>query len=471
MDYINNFRLKIGERIISVCDPGPGHILSALTIGEYSGIDRKLLGNIRASGLAHLLAVSGMHVSLVAGICFFFIRNLICLIPGLALRYDSKKTAACFAIIGTFIYLLISGAKVAAIRAFIMCLLFLIAVLFDRNITPIRSVAFAAFAILLVQPEVLFSPSFQMSFAAVVGLICCYQIISSKISFAAFGRNIFTKFILYFSGIVISSLIAGFATMPYSMYHFNQIANYGLIANLVAIPLTSFVLMPLVVINFILFPLGLDYYTLKLASFATKAIVWIANYTASLPHALISPPHMPAEVIGIITIGSLWLLLWQQKWRYLGLLPILAGFTMMKTQELPDIMLDSQKFGYVIYADHNLYSSKQKIPRYTRDNWQRFYGLQKIEKLDEFSNAICQENSCATQLKNQNILITYDHDISQNKCENNNLIINLSDNDFNCMDETMVINKSDLQKNGNIIIYLDKEIKIKTVKGHNAKII
>jgi competence protein ComEC len=466
-NYINNLRLKIGQRILEVAGAGVGHIISALTIGEYSGINRGLLNNIRASGLAHLLAVSGMHVSLVAGICFLFIRSLICFVPNIALRYDSKKIAALFTIIGTLIYLFISGAKVAAIRAFIMCLFFLAALLLDRNITPIRSVAFAALAILIVQPEVLFSPSFQMSFAAVVGLISCYQIISKKLSFAFFYRNIFTKFLFYFMGIIISSFIAGFATMPYSMYHFNQIANYGIIANLVAIPITSFLLMPLVVINFILFPFGLDYYSLKLTAMATKPIIFIANYTSSLSYALISPPHMSAIVIAMITLGGLWFLIWQERWRYLGIIPIILAIFIMKYQKLPDIMIDAQKFGYVIYSNDKLYMGN-KIPKYTKDNWQRYFGVQQIHKISE-SDLLCDENICKVDVNGKKIVII-NKVVSSKYCYDSDLIINLSDKNIDCPNNIRVINKDYLRDKGNIAIYVRDTIKIDSVKDSYEKI-
>ncbi len=152
-----------------------GGIAAALTTGDRSGIPDDVREKFVASGLAHILAISGLHLSIVAGLIFFMIRKGGALIPPFALRVNTKKIAAIGAIIITGLYLGLSGFGVPAQRAFLMTSMVMIAILINRNAFSLRTVAFAATVILLVTPENLLGPSFQLSFAAVVGLIAAYE--------------------------------------------------------------------------------------------------------------------------------------------------------------------------------------------------------------------------------------------------------------------------------------------------------
>ena len=164
-------RYKISQQVIDLLGEGRGHIASALMIGEYHSMDKQLLQNIRGSGLAHLLAVSGMHISIVASVFFFGSRILMAAYMPLVIRYNIKKIAAIIALVGSMGYLFISGMQVSAIRAFIMNFFIILAIILDRSPYPMRSIAFAALVIMIWMPHSIFTPGFQMSFAAVASLI------------------------------------------------------------------------------------------------------------------------------------------------------------------------------------------------------------------------------------------------------------------------------------------------------------
>ena len=215
---------------------------------------------MRDAGRAHLLAISGLHIGLVAGILFIGVRALLALVRPWALVYLIKKWAA--AITGAFAYALIAGATVPTLRAIMMVGLVLTAVMLDRRGLSMRLLAWAALAILILQPESLLGPSFQMSFAAVTALIAAYEFLSQRRRYRADGASALPPWLrkggLYLSGVALTTVIAGAATAPFAMYHFNRIADYGLTANLVAVPVTAMWVTPWAVAAFLLMPSGLE---------------------------------------------------------------------------------------------------------------------------------------------------------------------------------------------------------------------
>ena len=168
-------RDKINRRIDAVLPESTRNIGKALITGNSKGVPFETYQNYRNAGIAHILSVSGLHMSLLAGIVFFIIRTVLSLIPYVSLRWNTKKTASFCALMICFFYLQISGMSYAAQRAFIMVALMLSAVLLNRRPLSVVSVAWAAFFVLLFSPESLVSPGFQLSFSAVTALICVYE--------------------------------------------------------------------------------------------------------------------------------------------------------------------------------------------------------------------------------------------------------------------------------------------------------
>ncbi|MEO1142644.1 MAG: ComEC/Rec2 family competence protein, partial [Pseudomonadota bacterium] len=284
---VNRFRSRIEQRIRSALPDETGHVAIALVTGNKSGITEPIRQALRNTGLAHILAISGLHMALVTLTVVALIRHAMANIPSVALVKPVKKIAVCFGFVSATGYLMISGWGVATQRAWIMISVMLLAVLLDRRAITMRSVATAATIILLIRPESLFSPGFQMSFAAVTSLVAGYELIT-KYRFERRDIHPYAnqtcwifrtfKFInLYFGGIAATSIIAGLATAIFVAWHFHQIAPLGLLANLLAMPIVSLIIMPGVLFSVLLMPYGLESLALAPVSIGIGWVIDIAQ--------------------------------------------------------------------------------------------------------------------------------------------------------------------------------------------------
>ena len=347
---IEELRKHIVARINSILPADEAGITAAIVAGERGGIRHEITENYRDSGLAHFLSISGLHMTMLAGLMFFLIRLIIAFIPPLALRYDSKKISAVAAILLSFFYLLISGAEIPTQRAFIMTLIVLVGVLIGRKAISMKTIAWAALIVLIISPWALIGASFQMSFAAVVMLIAFYEKFAGPIQrFLNGGTNrsigIINRTVrivwAYFAGIVISDLVASLATLPFGIYHFNMISIYTSLGNFLAGPVIGLVIMPFVLIALLMMPLGLDYWPLKLVGWGIKLVNEITAYVASLPEAGYQVLALPFWGLLLIVMGGLWLAIWQLPWRRWGWLAIGLGGLSILTVQVPQAMISA----------------------------------------------------------------------------------------------------------------------------------
>ncbi len=322
---INLLRKKVVKKIYAELTHDEASITAAILAGDRSGISQELNKNYQNSGLAHFLSISGLHMSMIAAMTFFAIRLIISLIPPLALKYDSKKIAAIFAIMMSFIYLIISGGQIPAQRAFIMTLIVLSGVLFSRRAISIRMLSIAALIVLIISPYALISASFQLSFAAVLVLIAFYEKYSSVIYNFFKGKNIIKIIIAYIVGLLLSDFVASIATLAFAIYHFNKIAIYTTLGNLLAGPIIGLIIMPFVLLSLFLMPFNLYTFPLKIVGLGIKLVNNITSYISSLPNAGYQVLSMPFWGLMLIIFGGLWLCIWQRKWRLWGIIPIIIG--------------------------------------------------------------------------------------------------------------------------------------------------
>ena len=329
-------------------------ITAAIVAGERGGIRQEITENYRDSGLAHFLSISGLHMSMLAGLMFFLVRFVLALIPPLSLRYDSKKVAAVFAIFMSAVYLVISGAEIPSQRAFIMTFIVLLGVLFSRKAISMRMISWAGLIVLILSPQALISASFQMSFAAVVALIAFYERFAAPLHRFLNGSRddglslpvkILRIVFAYVLGILVSDLVASLATLPFSIYHFNQIALYTTFGNLLAGPIIGLVIMPFVLIALLLMPFNLDVWALKIVGFGVEKVNEITAYVASMPEAGYRVAAMPFGGLLLIVLGGLWLCIWRLRWRLWGWILIVIGSLSILTVRIPDVMAD--KYGEV----------------------------------------------------------------------------------------------------------------------------
>lgn len=385
---LNSLRYDIGRSIDEVLDGQVSATAIALVTGDRAKLDKLTKEHMRASGLAHLLAISGLHVSMVAGFLFFAARGILAISYRASENWPIKKIAALASLLGSFAYLLISGTPVSAERAFLMISLILLAVLLDRSPTPMRSMAFAALAILVVTPEQLLFPGFQMSFIAVICLIGAYEFLSSNYPrfFAIDTQNsrikFFSKFWLYPIGVMTTTLIAGFATAPVAAFHFNRFAVYGALANLFAVPVMTFVVMPAGVISGLLMPFGLEFLSLPIMGAGIDWILTVAEKVANFEGSTTNIASFSVTSLVLIIFGILWLCFWQTKWRALGFLPLLLAFVFIKAQSKPDIIVDEKARLFGLNIDGELQVSNRRRG-FKLDEWLGHFGQNEIIKLSK----------------------------------------------------------------------------------------
>ena len=334
-------RQAIGRRVLAALPGETGAIANALITGERGGIPEATNQAFRDSGLFHILSISGLHMVVMAGAVFLSIRLVLAAIPSIALRYPIKKWAAAGAMLGAFAYLQISGVAVATVRSCIMISIMFLAVILDRPALALRNVALSALLILAVWPESLLDPGFQMSFAAVVALVSAYEWLRERDDRSGNvpRRGVLATGVLFFGGIVTSTLVAGFAVAPFGVYHFHNTQQFAILANLLAIPICNIVVMPASLAALLMMPFGLEALPLWVMGLGIDAMVWCANAVARIPGAVGRVPAIPTVAFGLMVAGGLWLLLWRTRWRVLGVAPMALGLMLAPTGSRPDVLV------------------------------------------------------------------------------------------------------------------------------------
>jgi competence protein ComEC len=338
---ISGLRDAIDARIRAVVPGDKGAIASALITGKRDAISAPVNDAMYVSSLAHVLSISGYHMAVVAGVVFFVLRALLALVPGFASARPIKKWSAVGALAAATFYLLLSGAEVATQRAFIMTAIVLVGVMADRSALTLRTLAIAAFVVLLVAPQAVVHPSFQMSFAATLALIAAYErglpwfnkadtSIGARVALWG-GREIV--------GLLLASLVAGLATTPYAAFHFHRLAPYGVLANLLAMPIVSAWVMPMGLLALIAIPFGADGVLWRLMGDGIDWMIVVALWVGSLPGAV---GRMPAFGVGTLLLGTaglVMLCLLKSPLRLSGAALIVGACLVAIPAPLPDVLV------------------------------------------------------------------------------------------------------------------------------------
>ncbi len=465
--WIAAVRQQVTTRIRAAAPGEAGAIAAALVTGDRSGISRDTMAAMRDSGLAHLLAISGLHMGLVAAILFFGLRTLLACSERLALRYPIKKGAAAVALLGGFAYLVLAGATIPTQRAFLMTGFVLVAVLLDRIAISLRLVAWAATVILLISPESLLSASFQMSFAAVVALVALYE--DGWRAWKKTGvESWLGKLSLYMGGVATTTIVAGAATGIFAMYHFGRIAHFGVAANLLAVPITAFWIMPWAVIAMILMPFGLEALAFVPMTWGIDAVVGVAGVVAGWPGAVGHTPAMPVEGLAVAAFGGLWLCLWRRKWRYAGLVGIVAGVASISLYAVPDILVSGDgRLMAVLDQDGALLLSTKRRERRTASAWLRRAGQHDANAWRSSAAVIrCDGLACSYETKGRMVALVNDARALLEDCRRANIVISAIPVRSRCPSARLVVDRFDLWRKGAHAIWFDREgLKVATVAG------
>lgn len=356
-------RMAASARIQEILPDDIGGFAAAITTGDRSAMSRDALDALRASNLAHLLAISGLHMGLLTAVVFGALRVLLAAHPVIALTWPTKAIAAIGALIAATGYLALSGGNVATQRAFIMVAVALAALLLGRRALSLRAVAVAATIVLALRPEALMGPGFQMSFAATTALVAVFGWLRDweQGGMPRWAKPVFAT--------VVSSAVAGLATAPIAAAHFNAIAHYGLIANLLSVPLMGILVIPAAVAALVLAPLGLEWVGLWAMGLGLNWILGVAHWIADLEHARGYVMGPGPWVLPLLAFGFLTLILWQGWLRWAGLVAMAASFLIWQGATRPDVLISDAGTLVGVMTPEGRSLSKPKGAGFVARNW------------------------------------------------------------------------------------------------------
>ncbi|MFA4893789.1 ComEC/Rec2 family competence protein [Brevundimonas sp.] len=373
---VNGLRFDLASRIVARLGERTGGIAAAMTTGQEAWLNPADVDVMRDSGLAHILSISGLHMAVVGGFAFFLIRLLVAAWPWLALRVSGKKVAAIGGLLAVGTYLVVSGAPPPAERAAITASIAFLAILLDRQAITMHALAVAAFVVLLLQPEAIVTPGFQMSFAATAALVALVEAWPRrpKEIAAPLPILIVQRAGAWLAAAVLASLVAGAATGPFAMQHFNRTAMYGLAANLATAPVSDFLIMPMLALGALLEPVGLGAPFLWLAGQGIGLMLAIGEWTAGLPGAVRTVASAPDFALPISFLGVLFCCLWRGPLRWLGL-PFAAAVMLWPRAPTPDLWIGDGGTNAAWVRDGRTLVMRPGVRQFAVDVWSRRRGV------------------------------------------------------------------------------------------------
>ncbi|OCP26329.1 MULTISPECIES: ComEC/Rec2 family competence protein [unclassified Ensifer] len=375
-EYLAAKRETVGERIRTVIGGDTGALAAALVTAEERAIGRDTVEMLRQAGLAHVLAISGLNMVLAAGTFLIGARTVLSAVPGLAQRVAIKKIAAAGALTMVFLYILISGGAVSAVRAWIMISIMLVAVFFDRMSISLRNIALAAIVIIVMTPSAVAGPGFQMSFAATLALVAGYARWRERAGGGEqptpdrwWGRRLVAGFVI---GVVVTSLIGGLATAVYSAAYFQRLPAYGLLANILAAPLISIVIMPFGLFAMLLMPFGLEQYPLTVMAWGLDGMLVIARFVTSLDGEFLTGRIGPLAFL-LIAFGGIMLCVLRTWLAGIGALLLFSGLACLvfEDRQLPAVLVSEDGRLVGLVTDAAIATNRDRPSDFLFSQWQR----------------------------------------------------------------------------------------------------
>ncbi|MGD9501706.1 MAG: ComEC/Rec2 family competence protein, partial [Methyloceanibacter sp.] len=473
---VDGLRAAINARIRVALSGETGEIAVALITGERGGISEEVNQSMRDSGLTHVLSISGLHMAIMAGTVYWLVRALLALVPGLALRYPIKKWAAAAALAAATFYLALSGAAVPTVRSWIMMSIVLIAVMLDRPALTMRNVALAALAILVVSPESLFDPSFQMSFAAVVGLVAFYEWLSRRdrprLRDASPIWGSLHRGGALIAGAAATTLIAGTAIAPFALYHFHRMTHYGLVANLIAAPLVSVLIMPMAVLSLAVMPFGLEFWPLQAMGLGIDLMVRTGEWVGSWPGAVSILPQISGLALVLIVLGGLWLCLWQTRARAFGLVIAACGIALAPQNLRPDVLIERNGETAALRSDAgSLVFPPATAANYSAENWLLADGDERdVAKATDETAFRCDTLGCFGLVKGKTVALIRHPGALEEDCRLADIVIAPFTVGKKCRAARVIVDRRALKTQGAHALYIEGlSIRTETVaaaRGH-----
>lgn len=321
---LTNWRNYSAQNITNGEIGGGRGLLSALMTGNRSYVSESENEALRISGLGHIVSVSGLHVGLLAAIVFFPLRKLLICIPNFALFFDVRKIAAIFTLGILSLYTFLTGAEAPALRALIMAFVAFVGLIFDRRAISMRGLAISALILLCIFPEQAIDPGFQMSFLATMALIALWEWYEKHQD--SRPKTLLEKIAFWPTAAGLTSLCAGLATIPISLFNFSAINTYGLFANLIAAPISDFIIGPFAAIGALFSAIGLGEAFLNIAAWGCEIILKIGAFFASLPQYVPLFGEFGPISLASMTLGIVWFCVFHGLVRKLAIIPFFLGF-------------------------------------------------------------------------------------------------------------------------------------------------
>ena len=394
----DGLRQRLSRRITTRVEGSAGGIAAALATGDVGAIGLADAEAMRRAGLAHLLSVSGLHITAVVGIVMTITIRLLALWPWLALRVRLPLVGALAGALAAIGYTWLTGAEVPTIRSCVAAMLVLAALALGREAMTLRLVAAGAVIVLLFRPEALMGASFQLSFAAITAIVALHEHPAMR---RWFGPHPDWRWSLARQGgaLLVTGLVVEAALMPIAIFHFHKAGLYGAFANIVAIPWTTFVAMPIEMVALLLEPWGLAGPFWQMLEWALEALLRLAHFVASRPGAAVAMPVAPAWTFALAVAGGLWLALWRTRGRWIGVPLLLGGTAAMLVAPAPDLIVTGDGRHAAIRTDGGMALLRERAGDYMRITLAEMSGSQgELAALSDQSAARCGKDVCLTRM-------------------------------------------------------------------------
>jgi competence protein ComEC len=368
--------------------------------GDQGKIPLPTAQAMRDSGLAHLLSISGLHIAVVVGGVIFLVRRGLALSPYIALHWPVRTIAVGAAALAGIGYTMLAGAEVPTVRTIIATLIVLLGIVIGREAFSLRLLAAAAMIILAVRPEALLGPSFQLSFAAVIAIVALYESrlgnwLTTSVEHEGWPRRLARHGL----ALLVSGLVAELALSSIGLFHFNRAGLYGVFANLLAIPWSSFVIMPLLVLALLAEAIGAGGLVWPAVGWAMAQLIALAEATAALPGAVVRLPTMPVAAYALIIAGGLWLALWRSRVRWLGAAAIAAGLLGAVLAPPPDLLISGDgRHAALRLADGRLAFLRSRTSDFLRDMWGDALAASGDARFADLPGMTCSADTCVAAI-------------------------------------------------------------------------
>jgi competence protein ComEC len=396
------FREGIAARIMAVVPGAAGAVAATLLTGINTAISPADRTAFATAGLAHILAVAGLHIGIVMSTVFVAVRFALAQSEWAALRWRIKEIAGIAAILVGAFYMAMTGMHLPIIRSFIMASLVTVGLLAGRRAISMRGLGLAATLLMLFQPEAVAAVSFQMSFSAVLVLVAGYEALqSTQLDAFAHHDGLLGWLRRDLTLVAVTSFLAAAATAPFVAYHFGQVQIYSVLANMLAVPLATFWVLPCGLAALLLMPLHLGFLALRPMGWGCDLLLIVARTVARLPAATISVPPEPLAGLCVASVGLIWLCLWRTRLRLLGVVPLICGVIVMPilTAPAPEILISPDLRIIAVRARHAVYLEQKGHDDFTLGEWRRFFGSLPLVPLPHdgaagTSGVVCTADGC-----------------------------------------------------------------------------